>query len=138
MSWRECLDLPFHSMLEFGSNVGAVYRYLRPADYLGMDIAPQWHPDPPHAVVQADVMTWEPPNRGFDLVFCDAHGGVDSPNHVAITKRQVTLAKRLTPKWIAVDDCWVPGIRAGALAVLGQPWRASEEGTQTWVWQVAA
>lgn len=138
MSWKVCKELPFRSMLEFGSNVGAVYRYLQPAEYLGMDINPLWYPEPPHEVVKANVFAWEPPNRSFDLVFCDAHGGVDSPDHVQITRRQAMLGKRLTPKWIAVDDCWVPGIRAGALAELGQPWRATDEGTQTWLWKVAA
>ena len=147
MTWAMMQDLPFQSMLEFGSNTGECYRYLqvRPDQrYLGLDVhdPPRWVPNPPHRVLVADVFTWEPePGAQWDLVFCDAHGGENSLLLTAITRRQITLAQRVHPRWIAVDDCWVPMIAHAALDMLGVPTRfPSLESTSTscWVWEQAA
>lgn len=127
------------SILEFGSADGATYRTCQPAIYHGVDIEPQWMPLPtPHLHVdRCDVRQWGGQGHKFDLVICDAHGGVESPDTEEITAIQVRHAMRsIKPNgFIAVDDTWLVEIGRTALKILGQPTHIAVERPGFWIWR---
>jgi hypothetical protein len=130
-------DYAPESIMEFGSGEGVTHKVLHPKRYFGVDIAPRWLP---HAgeVIERDVFSLRPselPPGPWDLVYCDAHDGVDSPILYEITEQQVKLALAVSSRLIGVDDCWVPKIARAAVDFLGEPIRRYEMPTNSWIWE---